>query len=233
MGSGPEIIRRPSEAARTMKQRMRADHSRNVGPGPMELTDMEIIGEEFEAMMKEPTTAPLPSSSTRSAHGDQSRIIPVTAPLRTKNSRSSLKSVKARNQDEVDKRATIKPPPRTTLPPIPFSYTLLSHTTFPTPSSESSTIITLEFAYSTDEKCKNDSVKLTLEVLRRGGGHLLDVVEKLLGERPVKGRGGAEQRGSLESERSNPELTDGESSEESEFDSEYGLEALLRYVACL
>jgi hypothetical protein len=68
-------------------------------------------------------------------------------------------------------------------------------------------------------------VTLPLEVLERGGGHLLDVVEKALG-----GRSKIDKRGSVESDKSNPDLTDGEStgSEESELDSEYGLEALLR-----
>ena len=51
---------------------------------------------------------------------------------------------------------------------------------------------------------------------------MVEVVEKLLGVDPQK------QRGSLESEKSNPDLTDGESSEDSELGSEYGLEALLR-----
>jgi hypothetical protein len=68
-------------------------------------------------------------------------------------------------------------------------------------------------------------VTLPLEVLKRGGGHLVEVVERVLG-----GRSKTEQRGSVESDKSNPDLTDGEStgSEESELDSEYGLEALLR-----
>lgn len=99
---------------------------------------------------------------------------------------------------------------------------MISHATRPALGYESSTIVTLEFAFSTDERCKNDSVKLTWEVLKRGGGHLAEVVERLLGVNPQR------QRGSLESEKSNPDLTDGSSSEDSELGSEYGLEALLR-----
>lgn len=89
--------------------------------------------------------------------------------------------------------------------------------------------MTLEFAYSTDDQCKNDPVKLTLEMLKRGGGHLVGVIEEELSKRDKAGRGKSEQRDSLESERSGPGMTDdGETSEESELDSEYGLEALLR-----
>jgi hypothetical protein len=204
-----------------MKQRAKLDRpSRNVGPGPMELTDMEIMGKEFDTMMIEPTTAPLPSLPYH--RGEGTRILPATAPLRTKTSHASFKSVKPKTQEELDKRSTIKPAPRSQLPPIPFSHHLISHNTRPAPGAESSTIIRLDFAFSTDKSCKNDSVKLTWEVLKRGGGHLTECVEKLLGVNPQK------QRGSLESEKSNPDLTDGESSEDSELGSEYGLEALLR-----
>lgn len=184
----------------------------------MELTDMEIMGKEFETMMIEPTTAPLPSIPFR--HGDTGRILPATAPLRTKSSQTSFKSLKPKSQEDIDKRSTIKPAPRSQLPPIPFSHHLVSHNIRPALGTESSTIVTLEFAFSTDENCKNDSVKLTWDVLKRGGGHLGELVEKLLGTKS--------QRGSLESEKSNPDLTDGSSSEESELGSEYGLEALLR-----
>jgi len=204
-----------------MKQRAKLDRpSRNVGPGPMELADMEIIGKEFDTMMIEPTTAPLPSYPYHRVEG--ARILPATAPLRTKTSHASFKSAKTQNQEDIDKRSTIKPAPRSQLPPVPFSHHLISHTTRPALSAQSSTIIRLDFAFSTNESCKNDSVKLTWEVLKRGGGHLVEVVEKLLGISPQK------QRGSLESEKSNPDLTDGESSEDSELGSEYGLEALLR-----
>lgn len=237
LGTGAEIIRRPSEAARTMKQRSEkklSRSSRSLGPAPMELTDMEVLGKEFDVMMQEPNTAPLPSHHF--GHGELPRLLPSTAPLRTKSSRTSLKSMKAKPQEEIeergtDKRATIKPPPRTLLPPIPFSYHLISQTSRPAKGSESSVIVTVDFAYSTDEKCANNSVKLTWEILKRGGGHLCEAVEKLLSARPQKGRGGLEQRGSMESQKSNPDLTDGESSEDSELGSEeYGidLEALLR-----
>jgi hypothetical protein len=183
----------------------------------MSFTDMEIMGKEFDVMTIEPTTAPLPSIPYRS--GETARILPATAPLRTTSSRTSLRP-KAKTPEDIDKRSTIKPPPRSQLPPIPFSHHLVSHTTRPALGPDLSTIITLDFAFSTDERCKNDSVKLTWEVLKRGGGHLVEVVEKLLGSKS--------QRSSLESEKSNPDLTDGESSEDSELGSEYGLEALLR-----
>jgi hypothetical protein len=195
----------------------------------MALTDMEVLGKEFDTMMQEPNTAPLPSGNY--GQGELPRMLPSTAPLRTKSSRTSLKSVKANRHEETDKRATIKPPPRTLLPPVPFSYHLLCHTSRPASGSGSTTIITLDFAYSTEEACSNTSVKLTWEILKRGGGHLVDTIEKVLNVRPQKGRAGLEQRGSLESEKSNPDLTDGESSEDSELGSEeYGinLEALLR-----
>jgi hypothetical protein len=232
LGTGAEIIRRPSEAPRTMKQRSERKYdrgSRNSGPGPMALTDMEVLGKEFDTMMQEPNTAPLPLQNY--GQGELPRMLPATAPLRTKSCRSSLKSVKANRHEETDKRATIEPPPRTLLPPIPFSYHLISQTSRPASDLDSSTIITLDFAYSTEEKCANNSVKLTWETLKRGGGHLTDTIDKLLNVRQQKGRAGLEQRGSLESEKSNPDLTDGESSEDSELGSEeYGidLEALLR-----
>jgi hypothetical protein len=185
----------------------------------MELTDMEVMGKEFDGMVIEPTTAPLPSLPYH--RGEGTRILPATAPLRTKTSHT-FKSARPKTQEEIDKRSTIKPAPRSQLPPIPFSHHLISKTIRPALDPESSTIIRLDFAFSTDETCKNDSVKLTWEVLKRGGGHLAEVVEKLLGVNSQK------QRGSLESEKSNPDLTDGESSEDSELGSEYGLEALLR-----
>jgi hypothetical protein len=186
----------------------------------MAFTDMEIMGKDFDGMMIEPTTAPLPSVPYH--QGETARILPATAPLRSKTSQTSFKSIKPRTQEDTDKRSTIRPAPRSQLPPIPFSHHLISHTTHPAPGLDSSTIITLDFAFSTDERCKNDSVKLTWEVLKRGGGHLAEVVEKLLGGKAQN------QRGSLESEKSDPDLTDGSSSEDSELASEYGLEALLR-----
>jgi hypothetical protein len=227
LGPGATVVRRPSEAARTMKQHAKASRSASR---TFDHPPIETLTREYEAMstLLEPGTVPLPSTTTVSRMPGQ--ILPATAPLRTKNSRSSLRpgSSQAKSQGDLDKRATIKPPPRMVLPPTPFSCHLISHTSRPAPTSDSSTIIQLDFAYSTDERSKNDSVTLTLEVLKRGGGHLLDMVEKALGTRPQKGRAKVEQRGSLESDKSNPDLTDGESSEDSELDSEYGLEALLR-----
>lgn len=143
-----------------------------------------------------------------------------------------MKSTRTRHPDECDRRATIRPPPQSALPPIPFSHHLLSHETRPAPTAESSTVVILEFAYSTDEQRRNDPVRMTLEMLKRGGGHLVRVIEEELGRRGQVGRSGI-QRDSLESERSGPGMTDGETSEESELgsselDSGYGLEALLK-----
>lgn len=230
LGTGAEIIRRPSEAARGMKQNAKVERrAQDPSPrSPIHHTEMEAIEARFEAVTTtEPRSAPLPSMPL--SYDTIPPALPVTAPLRTKNSRTSMRSTRSRHPDEHDRRATIKPPPRSALPPIPFSSHLLSVETRPAPTSESSTIVTLEFAYSTDDQCKNDPVKLTLEMLKRGGGHLVGVIEEELSKRDKAGRGKSEQRDSLESERSGPGMTDdGETSEESELDSEYGLEALLR-----
>lgn len=239
LGTGAELIRRPSEAARGMKQQSKLVIRPPLPTLPQPPTNrenmetMSISSQCTGTTTMEPRSAPLPAiSTTRHDNNTSPPDLPVTAPLRAKSSRSSIKSTRSRHPDECDRRATIRPPPQSALPPVPFTYHLLSHETRPAPTVESSTVITLEFAYSTDEQRKNDPVRLTLEMLKRGGGHLVKVIEEELSKRDQVGRSGV-QRDSLESERSGPSMTDGETSEESdlsssELDSGYGLEALLK-----
>lgn len=233
LGAGAEVIRRPSQASRGMRQHAKVDsrerHPRPA-PAPPIVETLELDKQiDSLSLTMEPTSAPLPDTSPIVNTASQS--IPVTAPLRTRNSRASLKSTRSKIVDENDRRATIRPPPRSALPPIPFSHYLLSSDTRPAPSKESRVVITLEFAYSTDDQCRNDPVRLTLEMLKRGGGHLYNVVQEEVAKHDQGDKVGhkTEQRDSLESQGSRPDLTDGETtSEESELDSEYGLEALLK-----
>ena len=176
-----------------------------------------------------PRLSPASAPMLRAPPREISPPNPPNRPLRNMPSQSSVKSssplVKnklssrsmaaspdssAHEWDNRSHRTTAKPPVRT----MPFAATLISHTTRASPTSASHVLVTLSFAYSLDDPPSNNSVSLPWEALRMGGGHLLDFVQGILGEH--------------EEESQRPEMTDGESAEESDFESEYGPGALLR-----
>ncbi|ORY33099.1 hypothetical protein BCR39DRAFT_521237 [Naematelia encephala] len=111
-----------------------------------------------------------------------------------------------------DRRSTIKPPAKSSLPlPTPFQATLLSKTIKASPTAESTVLVVLDFGYSLNDEPRTNSVTLPLEALRHAGGYLCSFVESY-----------------LEEEHKEPEMTDGSSAEGSDLDSEYGLGALLK-----
>ena len=113
-----------------------------------------------------------------------------------------------------DRRLTVRPPPpRMALPPTPFTATLLSKTTRASPTAKSETLITLEFGYSLDDSPRTSRAVIPWPVLIHAGGHVVRFIQEHLEE---------------EGEEDRPDMTDGSSAEESDLESEYGLDALLK-----
>ncbi|TYJ54849.1 hypothetical protein B9479_004440 [Cryptococcus floricola] len=157
------------------------------------------------------------------------------------SSSSSIPPSPILKRPSMSHRTTIKPPPRTSSKPdTPFHATLLSLTRKPLPrlptgEQESVTLVNIEFAYSLSDPAKNENVTLPLEVLRNGGGFLGEWVQGCLivqeeEERKAreKEREQREEKEVLmkERERKMPAMTDGESAEESDLDSDYELNLL-------
>jgi hypothetical protein len=165
-------------------------------------------------------------------------------------------------RDREWNRATLKPPPKSALPPTPvlsqrtsedsppvpiapFGATLLSCSTRQAAPGEDITLITIHFAYSLEDKPDTSCVTLPLSALLSTGGQLIRFVEDQLArlnseaptvqERRMSAASDYTDRNALAEgmeghEELRPEMTDGESAEESDVDSEYGLTTLLRYV---
>lgn len=151
-------------------------------------------------------------------------------------------------------RKTFKPPPKGPIPAEPFRATLRD---ISLPASgevqDDSFLVTLSFAYSLAEKPDTSQVILPLSALRSYGGRLLAFIDaeitsyrRTQARVPVEGsqrtlRHTSGKRTSTASsgsdysddrqtlmEEQKPEMTDGESAEDSEMDDEYGLTSLLR-----
>lgn len=90
----------------------------------------------------------------------------------------------------------------------PFTALLLSKTTTSCPTSNSNILIRVEFGFSLERPPRNDSVVINWEDLARAGGNLAQFVASQLDETPK------------------PDLTDGSS----DSDSDYDLDSLLRYA---
>ncbi|EIW66045.1 hypothetical protein TREMEDRAFT_65889 [Tremella mesenterica DSM 1558] len=108
------------------------------------------------------------------------------------------------------------PPPRGPLPCTPnsFSAILSSKSTRPSPNTQNQILIMMDFSYSLDSPPKNESVVIPLDILRRGGGYLVEWIDGMLNDQ----------------EEEKPGMTDGSSAEDTELESEEEneLDALLR-----
>ncbi|KGB75824.1 hypothetical protein I307_01857 [Cryptococcus deuterogattii 99/473] len=115
----------------------------------------------------------------------------------------------------------------------PFHAALLSCTRKPLPKlscgeQDSITLVNIEFAYSFSDPPRNESVILPLEMLKKGGGKLHDWVMDCLKAQEDEEEKKTEKKEEIREERKLPEMTDGESAEESDWDSDCNLSALLR-----
>lgn len=115
----------------------------------------------------------------------------------------------------------------------PFSAALLSCTHKPLPKlssgeQDSITLINIEFTYSFADPPKNESVILPLKTLKKGGGKLYDWVMDYLKEQEDEEEKKVGEKEEIREEKKLPEMTDGESAEESDWDSDCDLSALLR-----
>lgn len=115
----------------------------------------------------------------------------------------------------------------------PFHAALLSCTRKPLPKlssgeQDSITLINIDFAYSFSDPPRNESVILPLEMLQKGGGKLNDWLMDCLKAQEDEEEKKAEKKEEIREERKLPEMTDGESAEESDWDSDCNLIVLLR-----
>ena len=225
LGYGAQIVRRPSDARRGMRQPLTAG-----------LVTSSASREESRpfAPTSAPMLRPVPNPPLMRASPPH-RLLPLSSQasnsLRERKPnlklKSSISSTTSSNSpswdtpesdwDRTSRRSTVRPPPRMR-PPSPFSATLLSQSTRPSPNSSSHVLVTLAFGYSLDDPPSNTTVTLSWEHLRYSGGYVVRFIEHHLNQRAE--------------EEAKPEMTDGESADETDSDlaSDSGLDALLRYA---
>ncbi|WWC73022.1 uncharacterized protein I206_106987 [Kwoniella pini CBS 10737] len=107
----------------------------------------------------------------------------------------------------------------------PFHATILEDKIQSLPDNDSPNLIllNLEFAYSLDEKPNNAKVIIPLQVLQnQGSNNLVDWIDRYLN------RNSTNSKKVFSTVTTIPEMTDGESAEESDLESDNGLTALLR-----
>lgn len=123
-----------------------------------------------------------------------------------------------RYSEKKNRRSTIKPLPKT-VNVEPFEATLIGKTVKPSPTSENTILVTLQFGFSTEDPPRNDNITIPFLKLKEGGGELVRWLEGLMppGELPS----------------GQPEMTDGSSADESDLESEYDLNNLLRWMRLL
>ncbi|WVQ81472.1 hypothetical protein IAT38_003596 [Cryptococcus sp. DSM 104549] len=184
------------------------------------------------------------SSATSLTSGSSGSVFEKRSPAQTGRAASpDTISPAPKRPSLISHRTTVKPPPRLASLPtetpsaavVPFSATLLACSRKPllaAPGGISNeqqrglTLVTMEFAYSLSEPRRNESVTLPLEALKLGGGRLLEWVEGCVrAQEEVEAREKEREKGER---KVMPEMTDGESAEESDIESGYDLDALLR-----
>jgi len=220
LGQGAQIVRRPSDARRAMRQPFTAGLP----------TSTSSRGDFRESP---PASAPMlrPRPSQPSMPSPPHEVKPMRpqvsishldrrSTLKLKPSISSTSSSISPSSDTPEwewgirsRRSTVRPPPRPS-PPSPFNAILLSHSSRPSPTASSHVLINLSFGYSLDDPPSNNTITIPWERICRAGGHLARFVERHLGDE-------AEEEGK-------PDMTDGESADDSDLDSDYGLGELLR-----
>ena len=169
---------------------------------------VEIVRTPEEALkgMRQPKQAfSAPPGGPRSGTRPKP-LLSVSSPVVPRTPRTPLSATYPRNPP--------KSPQKHVLPPTPFTAVLLELIRR-SAGSLNQTVVTLEFAYALDEPHRSMPVSLPLEVINLAGGHLGSWIENRL---------------DVDTD-TKPELTDGESAEDSDLDSdEWGLGALLRYA---
>ncbi|WVO15515.1 hypothetical protein L204_103174 [Cryptococcus depauperatus] len=144
-------------------------------------------------------------------------------------------STQSKRPSFVSHRDTMRPLPRSSGADTSFHATLLSCSRSSLPplqsgEQEDMTIVNLEFAYSLSDQPKNECVSLPLATLKKGGGKLVEWIEQCIKAQEEE-EGGfpyAEAKEEMREEKKLPDMTDGESSEDSELEEDYDLSALLR-----
>ncbi|WWC98056.1 hypothetical protein V866_004946 [Kwoniella sp. B9012] len=139
---------------------------------------------------------------------------------------------KLRRPSLSSNRSTIRPLPpasrtsaRLSAVQTPFHATILEDTSRPLPAGQSDLLLlNLEFAYLLDDKPNNEKVILPIEVVRQyGSNRLVDWLDRHLTR-----SGNGNNKKVISTVTTMPEMTDGESAEESDLESDNGLTALLR-----
>ncbi|WWD06834.1 hypothetical protein V865_004930 [Kwoniella europaea PYCC6329] len=139
---------------------------------------------------------------------------------------------KLRRPSLLSNRSTVRPLPpasrtstRLSVLQTSFHATILEDTSRPLPSGQSDLVLlNLEFAYSLDDKPNNEKVILPIEVVRQyGSNRLVDWLDRYLN----RSENGNDKK-VISTVTTIPEMTDGESAEESDLESDNGLTALLR-----
>ncbi|ORX39204.1 hypothetical protein BD324DRAFT_618837 [Kockovaella imperatae] len=111
------------------------------------------------------------------------------------------------------RRSTVKPPRRS--PSTPFKASLISKFVRPAPTAKSEILITLQFGFSSMPP-RNTHVTLPWHILREAGGQLAEFVSDYVDTRRESGMS------------DKPSMTDGSSASESDLESEFDLDTLLR-----
>ncbi len=228
LGCGAQVVRRPSDARRTMKQPLTAglvtsslSREKLRSPGPTSAPVSRSRPSQPSMKYSPPIQGSPPvSNSLPTVQRHRRSILKVKTSIASTYSSSSPLCTPSHDDHQSDwdarsRRVTVRPPPKQN-PPSPFAATLLLHSTCPSPTSSSHTLITLSFAYALDDPPTNIPVTIPWDALRHVGGHLVRFVEQHLGGNSV--------------EEGKPGLTDGERAEESDLDSDHSLGALLRSI---
>ena len=239
------LVKSPS-AAPVLGERNEREENDRLGPMPT-TPGRPLRGSSFLSpghSKSQSTSASYLSSSSASFHSRSKSVArsPRTSTTTTSSTSPSISistpplSSPAKRPSLISNRSTVKPLPRSSsLPRIetPFSAALLLciRKSLPKLSSgeqDSITLINIEFAYSFADPPRNESVTLPLETLKKGGGKLYDWVMDCLKTQEYEEEKKAEEKEAIREEKKLPEMTDGESAEESDWDSDGDLSALLR-----
>ena len=168
-------------------------------------------------------------------------------PFGTSNSPSSQSTlspmtpgpIQVENYDEKrNRRSTLKPNPplrpSSHKPSEPFDATLVNKNIKPSPTIQTVILVSIQFGFTSEDPPRNDNVVIPFLKLRQGGGKLVNWLEGLMPAEeidsldvPLSGQAAPKVGGNVPGQ---PEMTDGSSAEESDLDSEYDLNNLLRWV---
>ncbi|WWC63952.1 uncharacterized protein I303_106558 [Kwoniella dejecticola CBS 10117] len=141
--------------------------------------------------------------------------------------RSTLKTQPHRPPTRISVKPTPTPAaaPRRISVQTPFHATMLQDKVqlLPDPNSPNLILLNLEFAYSLDEKPNNEKVIIPLQILQKQApNQLVAWIERYLSRSQIS------DKKVVSTVTTIPEMTDGESAEESDLESDNGLNALLR-----